>query len=169
MLQSIRKYPVLNLDTPEKTKVIPDAYFWPFHVIQSFSTEISINIEYWKWSGNVLFDSSCSRKIDNINKSRSILLKIYWSLENVNIQEKWNQSQKRQAIFDNVDIDHFDISYRWTGTSSQFHEIIRTISSICLNFYYNILITFSRKREISLDVKLEYFQRLKLFQVTVIL
>ena len=74
MLQSIRKYPVLNLDTPEKTKVIPDAYFWPFHVIQSFSTEISINIEYWKWSGNVLFDSSCSRQIDSINKSWSILI-----------------------------------------------------------------------------------------------
>ena len=38
MLETIRKC-VLTLDTPERSKVIRDAYFWPFQVIQSFSME----------------------------------------------------------------------------------------------------------------------------------
>jgi len=72
--------------------------------------------------------SRCPRKIDSINTSRQIHILVTWECQHADEQEYVSVFVFAQAIFDdNVDIDHFDSTNRWTGTSPQRHIIISSI------------------------------------------
>ena len=71
---------------------------------------------------------SYNRKINSPNESRQKNILVTWETHHAGEQELVSVFVFIQAILDyKEDIDHFDSTNRWTGTSPQRHVIISLI------------------------------------------